>query len=187
MNFRRFTVFLLIKKKSLINYCAIYSRADVSTGWRGADKRGPPVSGTGRERGRALVHGPTRQRLKGGGTAGKRAPRLRLHEPMYRPGPASSRPGGHGKAAARACDRQRRRAAARAAGGGASGDDRKRRRAREEGGGARGKKKEGKEGEGDLTGGAAMAGGEKRGRRRRPVMPRCGRATATPREREERN
>nr|BAD62466.1 plant disease resistance polyprotein-like [Oryza sativa Japonica Group] len=32
MNFRRFTVFLLIKKKSLINYCAIYSRADVSTG-----------------------------------------------------------------------------------------------------------------------------------------------------------
>ncbi len=87
MNFRRFTVFLLIKKKSLINYCAIYSRADASTGWRGADKRGPPVSGTGRERGRALVHGPTRQRLKGGHgwQAGPTAPAPRADVPA-RPG-----------------------------------------------------------------------------------------------------
>jgi hypothetical protein len=52
---------------------------------------------------------------------------------------------------------------------------------------AHGKKREGKEGEGDLTGGAATAGGGKRGRRRRPAMPRCGQATATPREKERRN
>jgi hypothetical protein len=101
--------------------------------------RGPPVSGSGeREKGRRHA-GPTRQRLKGG-TAGKRAPRPQLHGPMYRPGPASSRPAGHGKAAARACDRRRRQTAARTAGGGASGDDRTRRRAHEEGGGAREKK-----------------------------------------------
>jgi hypothetical protein len=104
MIFRRFSVFLLLKK-SLNQFIAQYCpRADVSKGWGGADMRTPLDRGTGeRERGR-LASGPTGQCHKGG----ERRPgsaRLQAGRPVM------------ARAAARAHGCQRRQPAAGGGGG----------------------------------------------------------------------
>nr|BAD31886.1 hypothetical protein [Oryza sativa Japonica Group] len=88
MIFRRFSVFLLLKK-SLNQFIAQYCpRADVSKGWGGADMRAPLDSGAKRGRGGGWQAGPLGSVTRGGKAAWL--------------GSASSRPAGCGEGGARA-------------------------------------------------------------------------------------
>nr|BAD30905.1 hypothetical protein [Oryza sativa Japonica Group] len=95
-----------------MNYCAIKpSRADVSTGWGGADTRAPLASGSG-EGGKGRRHAGPLGSGSGGGRftvdrdhAGGPSPVHRTDGPdrprgrsdgRWRPGSAQDRPSGHG-------------------------------------------------------------------------------------------